>query len=154
MSKPCPAVQNHRFSKINTWFLLFSLSTLTKKFYPRTTPLSSETYTGSCEKLDPVDISKVIIIPRGILDCRFCVQCYTQYSRGSTKSTFIKYPSSKALVFHGYGNTTTISTKCNTTFQMPNILKILSTFQSLLHLWYYFNITYLSRCYSHFLKTY
>lgn len=148
-------MQNHRLSKINTRFWLsYSLSTLTKKIYPRTTTSRLERFTGSCEKLDPEDVSKVIIIPRGILECLFFVQCYTQYNRGLTKSTFTKHPSPKASVFHGYGNTTIINTICNTTVQMLNIPKILSTFQSLSHLWYYLNITYSSRCYYHFLKTY
>lgn len=44
------------------------------------------------EKLDPLDIAKAIIIPRGILECLFCAQCYTQYNRGLTKSTFTKHP--------------------------------------------------------------
>lgn len=70
--------------------------------------------------------------------------------RSVKQSTFTRHPSSEALVFHSYGNTTIINSICKTIVQISNIPKILSTFQSLLDLWYYFNIAYLSRCYYHF----
>lgn len=127
---------------------------INKKGLLKPMPSHLERYTGSCGKLDPLAISNVIITPRGILECLFCVQFYTQYNRGLKESTFTKHPSSKALVFHSYGNTSIINTICNTIVQMFNIPKILSTFQSLLHLWYHFNITYVSRCYYHFFLTY
>lgn len=99
-------------------------------------PSHLERYTGSCGKLDLWAVCNVMIIPREILESLLSAQCYSQYNGGLAKSTFTKPSSSRTLAFQGYGYTTV---------QMSNIPESHSTFQSLLHLWYYFNITYSSR---------